>query len=179
MLAKGTPNVLYVNLPEFATAGAGLARYTAAMRSYDANAQIHVLNIPNTAIGTTSQETIVSYLRSHPDINFIQLTQDALSAGLPAAMKAAGLNVPFAGQGGGAGPLEMIKSGVQAGTIQFPYYTIMWALVDGIARWVVGQSTAPDQISTPFFIMTKQNVNTTSPYINPNLPQQFAKLWGR
>lgn len=178
-LAKGTPNVLYVNLPEFATMKPELERYLAAMKVYSPSAKIAVINIPNTAIGTTSQNTIVSYLRSHPDVNFIQLTQDALSAGLPAAMKAAGLNVPFAGAGGGPQPIEMIQAGQQAGTIQYPYYEIFWTLVDGVARWVNHESTAPDEISTPFFIITKQNVSSTPGTIVPGLPQQYAKLWGR
>lgn len=178
-LAKGTPNILYVNLPEFATMAPELVRYMAAMKKYSPGAQVHVINIPNTAIGTTSQNTIVSYLRSHPDVNFIQLTQDALSAGLPAAEKAAGLKVPFGGAGGGPQPLQMIQAGVQAGTIQYPYYEIFWTLVDGVARWVNGESTAPDDISTPFFIITKQNVASTPGTIVPNLAQQYAKLWGR
>jgi ABC-type sugar transport system substrate-binding protein len=178
-LAKGTPNVLYVNLPEFSTMKPELARFQLMMKKYEPSSSVHVLNIATTAIGTTSQNTIVSYLRANPDVNFVQLSQDALSAGLPAAMKAAGLNVPFGGAGGGPQPNEMIAAGQQEGTIAYPTYQIFWTLVDGIARWVTHQSLAPDQIKTPFFIMTQQNVKSTPPTIVPGLKAQFTKLWGR
>jgi ABC-type sugar transport system substrate-binding protein len=178
-LAKGTPNVLYVNLPDYPTMQAVMTQFQASMKHYSPDSTVHVLNIPVTAIGTTSQNTIVSYLRANPDVNFVQLGQDALSAGLPAAMKAAGLSVPFGGAGGGPQPDQMIAAGQQAGTISFPTYQIFWTLVDGIARWVTHQSYAPDEIKTPFFITTQQNVNSTPATIIPGLKQQYAKLWGR
>ena len=99
--AKGTPNVLFVNLPEFATIQTQYPDFVSALEEYAPGAKQVKINIPNSAIGTTSAGTIVSYLRSHPDINYVALSQDALSAGLPAAMKAAGLNIPFSGDGGG------------------------------------------------------------------------------
>ena len=95
--AKGTPNVLFVNLPEFATIQTQYPDFVSALEEYAPGAKQVKINIPNSAIGTTSAGTIVSYLRSHPDINYVALSQDALSAGLPAAMKAAGLNIPILG----------------------------------------------------------------------------------
>jgi ABC-type sugar transport system substrate-binding protein len=179
-LVKGNPNVLYVNLPEFATMKPELERYLKMMKVYSPSSHVAVINESTTEEGTPAgADQIVSYLRAHPSVNFVQLAQDAMSSGLPAAMKEAGLNVPFGGAGGGPQPLQMIASGVQAGTIQYPYYEIFWTLVDGIARWVNHESTAPDDISTPFYIITKQNVNSTPGTIVPNLEQKYAKLWGR
>jgi ABC-type sugar transport system substrate-binding protein len=176
---KGTPDILYVDLPEFATMAAELTRYQLLMHKMSPQSQVHVIDVANADIGVTSQDTIVSYLRANPGINFIQLTQDALSAGLPAAMSAAGLHVPFAGAGGGPAPDAMIAAGQQVGTITYPFYEIFWTLVDGMGRWLNHESLQPDQISTPFYITYKGNVNSTPSTITVKLKAQYAKLWGR
>ena len=49
--------------------------------------QRRLLDIPLTSLGKDAPDRIVSYLRSHPDVNYIALSvTDALGAGLPAAL---------------------------------------------------------------------------------------------
>jgi ABC-type sugar transport system substrate-binding protein len=179
--AKGTPNVLFVNLPEFATIQTQYPDFVKALEEYAPGAKQTKINIPNSAIGTTSAGTIVSYLRSHPDVNYIALSQDALSAGLPAALKAAGLNVPFSGDGGGPQPRELVATGQQAGSVEFPIDQVFYTMVDAMIRWKNGQSMAPDQAALkppPYMLITKDNVSSTPTTIVPNLKQEYAKLWG-
>ena len=124
--------MLFVNLPEFAAIQPQYPAFVKKLEEYAPGAKQAKIDIPNSAIGTTSADRIVSYLRSHPDVNFVALSQDALSAGLPAAMKAAGLDVPFSGDGGGPQPRELVASGQQAASVEFPIDQVFWTLVDGI-----------------------------------------------
>jgi ribose transport system substrate-binding protein len=179
--AEGTPNVLFVNLPEFAAIQPQYPRFVEKLEEYAPGAKQAKIDIPNSAIGTTSADRIVSYLRSHPDVNFVALSQDALSAGLPAAMKAAGIDVPFSGDGGGPQPRELVASGQQAASVEFPIDQVFWTLVDGMIRWKNGESTDADSQAIsppPYFIVTKDNVGSTPPSIVPGLQEQYAKLWG-
>jgi ribose transport system substrate-binding protein len=179
--AKGTPNVLFVNLPEFATIQTQYPDFVSALEEYAPGAKQVKINIPNSAIGTTSAGTIVSYLRSHPDINYVALSQDALSAGLPAAMKAAGLNIPFSGDGGGPQPRELVATGQQAGSVEFPIDQVFYTMVDAFIRWKEGASMQPDQAALkppPYMLITKANVNSTPTTIVPDLKQKYAQLWG-
>ena len=180
--AKGTPNVLYVNLPEFGAIPAQYPVFQKALQEYAPGAKEASIDIPNSALGTTAATTIVSYLRSHPDVNYIALTQDALSTGLPAALKAAGLDVPFSGNGGGPQPREMVASGQQAGTVEFPIDQVFWTMVDGFIRWKNGDSVEPDVAALkppPYFLFTGENATDTPSTIVPGLKEKFATLWGR
>ncbi len=180
--AEGTPNVLYVNLPEFVTIQEQYPQFQESLEAYAPGAKQAKIDIPNSAIGTTSAGTIVSYLRSHPDVNYVALSQDALSAGLPAAMKAAGLDVPFSGNGGGPQPRELVASGQQAGSVEFPIDQVFWTMVDGFIRWKNGDSLQPDIDALkppPYFLVTGENVDSTPSTIVPDLKEQYAKLWGR
>ena len=67
-----------------------------------------------TSLGKDAPDRIISYLRSHPKVNYVALSvTDALGAGLPAALKAAGLGdkVTIVGQGGGTQNFTDMKAG--------------------------------------------------------------------
>jgi ribose transport system substrate-binding protein len=180
--AKGKdPNVLFVNLPEFATIQTQYPEFQKKLKEYAPGAKEAKIDIPNSAIGTTSAGTIVSYLRAHPDVNYVALSQDALSAGLPAAMKAAGLNVPFSGDGGGPQPRELVASGQQTASVEFPIDQVFWTMVDGVVRWKNGEPLDPDKAALkppPYFLVTGDNVKSTPPEIVSGLKEKYAKLWG-
>ena len=79
----------------------------------------------------------MSFLRSHPDTKYVIQSTDSLFTGLPAALKAAGLNdVKIFGEGPGYANLKNIATGDQAGSMAFAFYEIMFGAVDAIARQV-------------------------------------------
>ena len=81
----------------------------------------------------------MSFLRSHPDTKYVITSTDSPFAGLPAALKAAGLNdVKIFGEGPSTANLANIASGDQAGGMAFAFYEIMSGVVDAIARKVAG-----------------------------------------
>ena len=72
---------------------------------------------------------------------------DALGTGLPAALKAAGLNkVKIVGQGGDPTAFQAIAQGQILGLVPFDYYNVDYQMVDALARHFAGaqvQQTRP------------------------------------
>jgi len=177
----GKANVLFVNLPAYVIEAGVQTAFDADLPKYCPACQVHSINIALSGIPTAAN-TIVSYLRAHPSVNWVALDQDALAPGLPAALKAAGLgNVRFSGQGATAVNYQYIETGQESATVEFPLYEFWWTAVDAITRWVSGESLAPDEIATPWHLVTKANLTdlTGTAPITKNLVAQFKALWHR
>jgi ribose transport system substrate-binding protein len=134
------------------------------------------------ALGKSVPDTVVSYLRSHPNVNYVVLSvADALAPGLSAALQAAGLagKVKVIGQGPGLAEFQEIRAGTFAAGVPFDYVTIDWLMMDAIARTfakVPVKLTAP-----PLWLVTKANVPSTSGIfpIVADYRKQFLRLWGK
>ena len=181
---KGKADTLYVDVPAFEILKPAQATFTAAYHRWCPGCQLSTLDLPITAVGTTSVQTVVSYLRAHPSINFVVFNPEGgVDNGLPAALRAAGLsNVKFAGNAGSVTNLSYIQSGEETATINEAYYEGMAALVDGAARYVTHQSLAPDiAYRFPLWITDKANLQSTTgfPPVVPNLYAQLSKLWNK
>ena len=103
--SNGKANALYVNISAFEILKAVGATFESKIKEYCPDCGVESIDIPPTALGKDAPDRIVSFLRSHPDFNYIALSvSDALGTGLPAALKAAGLGdkVKIVGQGGGS-----------------------------------------------------------------------------
>ena len=73
-------------------------------------------------------DQVVSFLRAHPDTKYIIQSTDSVFLGVPVALKAAGLNdIKIFGEGPTTAVQANIASGVQAGTMAFAFYEIMFA----------------------------------------------------
>ena len=91
----------HLGLPD--PAGARQTSSRARTSSSAPTASTTSLDIPLTSLGKDAPDRIVSYLRSHPQVNYVVLSvSNALGAGLPAALRAAGLadKVKIVGQSG-------------------------------------------------------------------------------
>ena len=94
------PGAVYVNLPDFPI----LTSLATALKQ-------HLQRPVRTAVRTTklsvgfadlkkAPDNVVSFLRAHPDTKYVITSTDSLFLGLPAALKAAGLNdVKIFGEG--------------------------------------------------------------------------------
>ncbi|MFL6107920.1 MAG: sugar ABC transporter substrate-binding protein, partial [Marmoricola sp.] len=110
----GKANALYVNISAFQILKQVGTTFEDGMKKYCSSCSADSLDIPLTSLGKDAPDRIVSYLRSHPKVNYIALSvSDALGAGLPAALKAAGLGdkVTIVGQGGGPQNFADLKTG--------------------------------------------------------------------
>ena len=127
----------------------------------------------------------MSYLRSHPSVNYVVLSESgALGAGLPAALRAAGLNskVKVIGQGGNQQTYQDVKSGQVAGVTPSSLYGYDYSMLDALARKWSGEPV----LKTPpeFWFMGSSDVPpaATSAAAFPlvtDYQSQWAKLWGK
>ncbi len=100
----------------------------------------------------------MSYLRSHPSVNYVALSvANELDTGLPAALSAAGLsNVKIVGQGGGPTDFQYVANGQELALVPFDYYNVDYQMVDALARHFAG---TPVQLTPPpLWLVTKANL---------------------
>ena len=179
----GKGDAVYVNISAFRILAKVGETFTAGMKKYCPSCTVGNLDIPLTSLGKDAPDRIVSYLRSHPEVHYVALSvSDALGAGLPAALKAAGLadKVTIVGQGGGSQNFSDLKSGAIKALVPTDTYAYDYLMIDALARkwagvplettgpnfWLVTKDTAPADTSKPFPLV----VDTDA---------QFATLWGK
>jgi ribose transport system substrate-binding protein len=183
---KGKANTLFVTVPAYSILADNNKGFVNNYKKWCTGCGLSTLPLPVTDVGTSAgTNLVVAYLRSHPSINFVAFDLDAAAIGLPAALKAAGLKIPFGGQNPTVQNLGYIRQGQEIGTVAFPGYEIMSVLVDGAVRSILGESIKPDeQLQLPFWIVNKQNIRGRAgtagfaPAV-PNLYGKLATIWGK
>jgi len=179
----GKADALYVNISAFEILKQVGTTFEDGMKKYCSSCSVDSLDIPLTSLGKDAPDRIVSYLRSHPDVNYVVLSvTDALGSGLPAALKAAGLadKVTIVGQGGGPQNFADMRSDSIKALVPADLYSYDYLMLDALARhwagvplvdagppyWLVKKDTAPEDTSKPF------------PVVEDYLAQWKA-LWGK
>ena len=180
----GKANTLYVDLPSFVILAPVSKAFDQYYEQWCSGCGIDHIALPITSIGKDAPTRIVSYLRAHPNVNRVVLSYDGIGAGLPAALKAAGLDkkVEFIGEAPTSTNLSYVQSGQEAATVSQGYYEIWAMFVDAAARQMTGQSLAPDENwRVPWFLVTKDNIaaagGTSAKPLVPNLKGELATLW--
>lgn len=180
MDSGGKANAVYVNLPDFKINEPLRTEFKAKLKEYAPSSRLAQIDVALSDIGPAIANKTVSYVRTHPGVKYVVLTLDVIAPGLPAALKAAGLNdVKIVSQGGGPDIRQQVASGGLAADAESPQNANYWTLLDAIARWHNGESVKPDKVGSKFFLLTKDTVNGLSPAIQPDFKEQFTKLWGR
>jgi ABC-type sugar transport system substrate-binding protein len=179
--SKGDANTLYVDIPAFTILGALGDSFKQDYQSFCPDCGYDKIDVALPRLGD-SPNIIVSYLRSHPDVNYVALSvADALGTGLPAALKAAGLNdVKIVGQGGDPTAFQAVAQGQILALVPFPYYDVDYMMVDALARHFAGvelEHTAP-----PLWMLTKDTLPSDYTKLFPNVESyesDFLALWGK
>ena len=179
--SKGKADTLYVNIPEFtilAPLGPAYQKYYTQLCPTCGYASI---NVPIAQLASAPNQ-IVSYLRAHPSINYVNLSvANLLDNGLPAALAAAGLShVKIVGQGGGPTDFQYVANGQELALVPYDYYSVDYQMVDALARHFAG---APVQLTAPpLWMVTKANLPSDHSSLFPDISgyqTQFMKLWGK
>jgi ribose transport system substrate-binding protein len=179
--SKGKANTLYVNIPAFTVLGTLGSEFKSSYKQYCPTCGYDSINVSLTQL-PQAPNLIVSYLRSHPSVNYVALSvANELDNGLPAALSAAGLSkVKIVGQGGGPTDFSYVASGRELALVPFDYYNVDYQMVDALARHFAGapvQSTPP-----PLWLVTKENLPSNHSSLFPDVTDyqsQFLKLWGK
>jgi len=182
--SNGNANTLFVNISAFQILKALGDQFSSSYRSYCPSCKYASLDIPATSLGKDAPDRIVSYLRSHPQVNYAVLSvSNALGAGLPAALKAAGLSdkVKIVGQSGDTQTFQDLQAKKISSVVPFDYYAVDYLMLDGLARhfagvpvkeaqpplWIVSPDTVPAQATKGLFPVVE------------NYRDEFKKLWGK
>jgi ribose transport system substrate-binding protein len=179
--SNGKANTVYVNLPAYtilAPLGASLQSY---IKQWCSSCGFDTLNVALNQLAN-APSIIVSYLRSHPSVNYVALSvADALDTGLPAAMSAAGLtNVKIVGQGGGPTDFQYVASGQELALVPFDYFNVDYQMLDALVRHFAG---VPVELTPPpLWLLTKSTLPGNNAALFPDIVDyktQFMKLWGK
>lgn len=152
------------------------------MSALCSSCKVRVVPIDVSAIGTTAPQTVVADLKAHPATNVAVFVGLSAAAGLPAALKAAGISITTVGFGPTAGNLQDIKDGALTAALDIDFPVATWTAVDATARLLEGvQPTASEQADEVPEQFLEQKDITFDPNTGwsafPDYAQRFAQLW--
>ena len=179
--SQGKANTLYVDIPAFTILASLGDKLKAQYETFCPGCGFAKIDVPLPRLAD-SANLIVSYLRAHPDVNYVALSvTDALGTGLPAALKAAGLtDVKIVGQGGDPTAFQAVAQGQILALVPFDYYAVDYQMVDALARHFAGVPI--EQTPPPRWLLTKDNLPSEYTELFPVVPDyesKFLKLWGK
>jgi ABC-type sugar transport system substrate-binding protein len=177
-------NTLYVNISAFQILKALGDQFQSSYTGYCASCKYASLDIPAASLGKDAPDRIVSYLRSHPQVNYVVLSvSNALGAGLPAALRAAGLSdkVKLVGQSGDTQTFKDLQAKNFNSVVPFDYYAVDYLMLDALARHFAG---APQQHAyPPLWIVKPDDVPAEATKglfpVDVNYREEFKTLWGK
>jgi ribose transport system substrate-binding protein len=135
--SNANAHALYVSLPIYPTL---VAQGKAAEAEYKADCpkcSMDTLGLSVAQLGSgQGPSAIVSYLKSHTNINYLYMAFQDLDTGVVAALKSAGLTgkVKIVGTEGEAAQLKAMVAGDETAWSILPEPYVMWTVVDWMAR---------------------------------------------
>ena len=174
-----TANVLNVTLPDYKILATAAADYrdsltkTCSACTYD---QLGISLQEFVSGGVPSQ--VVSYLQTHPDVNYLMLSLGALSTGVDQALDTAGLKkrVKIIGTAPALANVQGLIDGKESAWILLPEALQAWYVVDAMARYSEGMDLKPIQTADlPVEIWTGTNV--PKPAHDYDGPAGYAATW--
>jgi ribose transport system substrate-binding protein len=179
--SKDKADSVFVNIPAFAILATQATDFMSGMKTYCPTCKASEINIALANLAS-APDTIVSYLRANPSVNYVVASTDAITLGLPEALKAAGLtNVKIVGQGATPTNIQYLHSGEEAADAAFPYYEVMYAMVNSAIQDKAGMPVAAS-VAPPKWLLTPTNAPNTTAQVFPvvtSYESQYEALWGK
>jgi len=187
----GKAHIAYVNIPDYPILNAGYTAVKSTVAKYCPTAcsvdQI-ALTVDQLASGK-APSTIVAYLQSHPDVNYLDFSFADLLAGVQPALKAAGFagKVKVTGQALGNSPAVVagLKDGSIAAWVAQPNYYQAWLQMDAAARLAVGAKLTQERSAALLPTWVVDNAGSASPLAKlggwdgpADYQTKFKALWG-
>lgn len=179
---RGDANVAFYGVPAFSYSKQMESAFADEMRVRCPSCQVRSVPLNIASIGTTAPQAIVADLQAHPHTNMMAFATADAAAGLPAAMRSAGLSVADIGFGPQPAQLQEVKDGHMTAALALDAGTVVWTALDVAARLIVGgQLTAAEQAgAAPLQLLEQRDItfdpaNGFAPY--PDVAQRFKALW--
>lgn len=166
--------------PELAFSKAIKAGFESGMEKLCSECKYDILPITAEEV-SQSANVIVSELQANPDINQIVAISDFV-AGLPAAQKAAGLDVGTFVYPGEPQTFEAIKKGEIEAALAAGLGTQSYTVMDILLREIQGQPLTPAEKKgwQPMQILEQKDITFDPKFgweAEPNFVEEFAKYW--
>jgi ribose transport system substrate-binding protein len=127
---------------------------------------------------------VVSYLQTHPEVEYVIAGVSSLELGLGQAIKSAGLPVKVGTAASSPQDLEAVKDGTESVAVTNELSSLAWRMADVAARIEAGEKV-PSSIANPVGVrqlFDEQNIESADfvkPWEVPDVEKTFAKAWGR
>lgn len=178
---KGSaPKTLFVWDPALApTFGSIKDAFTKEVQS--AGGTVGVLNTNIGDVGKSVPTQVVSYLQSHPDVEYVAFVVADFGTGVPQALKSAGLSdqVKIISRAPQAANLENVKTGAEWAMVGEENASAGVRAIDQLARITMDQPLS-DELRNPAGwaeIYTKDNPPRGDTVTTPGYPEAFLKAW--
>lgn len=178
-------HVLVVTTPATPVYADSHPTFTSTLLKDCSTCSVDTFSFPETAVGTTLPSMIVSYLRTHSSINYLNFDWGDMSFGVPAALEQAGLasKVKIITQGIDQTLTSYIAAGQVLAEVNDDWYAALWNEVNLILRYNMHLPLQPaEAVQLPTMITTKANLvptTATNPYfpIVADYQQAFDQAW--
>lgn len=177
-------NTVYVNTKDFEVAEQYYEGFKGQIKKMCPECGVDEIDVAVEEIGKPSlATTVVSYLRAHPEVNYVGGLFGPILIGVPAAMKAAGLEIPLAATASGELSLAAVGTGKE-GWMAVQNFGIEFGLQGlNIAVRTMLNEPLGEETLTPEVLVTANNASQVlsksgnAPVIS-NALEQYEKLWG-
>lgn len=162
--------------PVYAAAHSGLQKELAPCGS----CSVVTDSFPETDIGTTLPTQVISFLRTHPSVNYLFFDFSNEVDGVPAALQSAGManKVKITTTDTTATETAYLKNGQEAATAAIPWPEALWNSFNVILRQQEGMSVTPAvQMKLPNMIYTGSNVLSSSTAAPPPLVANYQSIF--
>lgn len=167
------------SIPALASAWPG---YQEAMKKNCSACSAEVLKVSAAQIGPALAQQVVSYLQANPDVKYVAFGLGSLGIGVPAAIKAAGLQdqVKLTTRAATSVNFADVKAGGMSTVFTDELYEAGWRAVDKLARSFAGAPIGDLYPEGTIHQVTADNLptNIEVPYTVPDYQAAFVKAWG-
>lgn len=180
----GSGQVGVIQLTGYPVIESYTAAYVDELEQACPECSVKKLSVQPTSLGKDAAPKIANFLRANPDTKALFFSYDLLSAGLPAAAKAAGVTVPKTYSYAPDAPgIQALNAGERTAAFLFPYNESGYQVVDAFARLFTGGDVADSQEGPNETLVGQEydNVPETGdpfPAVVADYQAQYAKLWG-
>lgn len=147
------------------------------------NMKVSEVDVQATDVGTKIPADVTGELQRNPNVKYVAFAFGDMALGVPAAMKAAGVDAKVVAFGAGEpGNVENVAKGQENAETAYGIPYGAWRAMDAFARDFEGMSVKTDTTApNPGQLFAKSNAGPVTGWGNmavaTDMPQQFMKLW--
>jgi ribose transport system substrate-binding protein len=177
-------NVVLYWTPELPFEAVVKDAFTKEMDAVCPRCEVRTEEISVTTFGTTAGSTIVADLQAHPDTKVAVFGIGEQTAGLPAQLKTAGLDIESVVNSPDPSNLADIKAGNLDVGLGLDLPVLIWTVADSLARQTTGQAPDPGAVAdiAPQQFLTADDLqyDVSQGWTGyPDFADRFNKLWSQ